>query len=163
MLLWFNVRLSSERNQISGYCDVNWSLYKINHHHMQILPQNLHCRWRYLNCLHSTLMMLSVYHHNNILSVQCLLYICCSTSFPMSRRLHTQTHTHTHTHTHSRDQFRPVTYEAWSLKTQGTNRNVRLSGRGRWEKHAARAATCSISIHQCRTDFRAHNWQFQFL
>lgn len=68
-------------------------------------------------------------------------------------------HTNTHTHTDSRDQFRPVTYEAWRLKTQGTNRNVRLSGRGRWEKHAARAATCSVSIHQCRTDFRAHKWR----
>lgn len=46
-----------------------------------------------------------------------------------------------------------MTYEAWRLKTQGTNRNVRLSGRGRWEKHAARAAqaaTCSASIHQWR-------------
>lgn len=63
-----------------------------------------------------------------------------------------------HTHKTAETQFWPVTYEAWRLKTQGTNRNVRLSGRGRWEKHAARAAQaakCSASIHQWRPDMRA--------
>lgn len=49
--------------------------------------------------------------------------------------------------------LRPVTYEAWRLKTQGMGRTVRLSGRGRWEKHAsaalmAQALTCPAIIYQ---------------
>lgn len=55
-----------------------------------------------------------------------------------------------------------MTYEAWRLKTQGTNRNVRPSGRGRWEKHAStaravQALTCSANIYQRKPDMKADN------